>query len=86
MTVTTHARRIERAIILLILDEDHTETWSRAEIEVAMSNIEPLAINDALSYLAADNVLRLDGEQVHASRCARHLDSLGLIYAAGDDA
>jgi len=80
MTVTTHARRIERAIILLVLDEDHAEVWSRAEIEVAMSDIEPLAISDALACLAAEGVLRLDDEQVRASRCARHIDSLELIY------
>jgi hypothetical protein len=86
MTVTTHARRIERTIILLVLDEDHAVIWSRSEIEVGMSDVEPLAISDALAYLAADGVLQLDDEQVHVSRCVRHLDSLGLIYATDDDA
>ena len=44
-----------------------------------MSDIEPLAIGDALSSLAAEGVVILAGEMVEASRCARCIDGIGLI-------
>jgi hypothetical protein len=78
-TTITDPRRIERAIILLVLDGDHAEVWARAEIESELRGRDPLTISDALAHLEAEGVVRLDGEQVRASCCARHIDSLGLI-------
>ncbi|MGH2905111.1 MAG: hypothetical protein ACRDK7_16235 [Solirubrobacteraceae bacterium] len=86
MTSTiTDPCRIERAIVLLVLDDAHAEVWSRAEIEVALRRRDTRAIgntwaiNDALAHLSDEGVVRLEGEQVRASRCVRHIDSLGLI-------
>lgn len=52
-------RLVEKAIVLQLLRDDHDERWSRAELEVEMAPLGPLAISDALARLAADGVLRL---------------------------
>jgi hypothetical protein len=44
-----------------------------------LSDVEPLAISDALTALEAEGVLYTGGEQVWASRCAQYLDELGFI-------
>lgn len=41
--------RVERAIILQFLRDDHEHRWSRAELEVEISNIAALDIGDALA-------------------------------------
>ncbi len=69
----------QRAIILQVLRDDHTETWSRAELESEIYGIEPLAISDALATLEAEGVVNVTGEQVRASRATWHLDTLGMI-------
>jgi hypothetical protein len=71
--------RIERAIILQFLRDDHGERWSRAELEVEISNVEPLDISDALARLDRDGIVQISGESVWASRAVRRLDELGLI-------
>jgi hypothetical protein len=68
----------ERALVLQVLDRPGP--CSRAELEVTLSGVEPLAIGVALEALEAEGVLYIAGEQVQASRCVRHLDRLlGLI-------
>jgi DNA-binding HxlR family transcriptional regulator len=69
----------ERAIILQVLRDDHDERWSRAELEREIYDIEPLALGDALERLCQEGVVHLTGEQVWASRCALHLDALGMV-------
>jgi hypothetical protein len=71
--------RIERAIILQFLRDDHGERWSRAELEVEISNVEPLDISDALARLDQDGIAQISGDSVSASRAVRRLDELGLI-------
>jgi hypothetical protein len=71
--------RAERAVVLQVLRGDHHERWSQAELEQAVSGVEPAAVSEALVRLAADGVVVLDGDRVVASRCARRLDALGLI-------
>lgn len=72
-----HARHTERSLVLMILN--HPERCLRAELEAELHDIDPLAVSDALETLETEGVVILDGEQVSASRCARHLDALGLI-------
>ena len=79
-----HAKRTDltlaqRAIVLQVLRNDHAERWTRVELEQEASDIEPLAVSDALMTLDAEGVVILDGENVEASRCARHLDYLELV-------
>jgi hypothetical protein len=50
-----------------------------AELERELSGIEPLAVDDAIGLLAAEDVVSVGGEIARVSRCARHLDALGLI-------
>lgn len=71
--------RIERAIILQFLRDDHEHRWSRAELEVEISSIEVLDIGDALARLDQDGIVRISGESAWASRAIRRLDDLGLI-------
>ncbi len=70
--------QIERAIILQFLRDDHGDRWSRAELEVEISN-EPLDISDALARLDQDGIVQISGESLSASRAVRRLDELGLI-------
>jgi DNA-binding HxlR family transcriptional regulator len=67
----------ERLLVLQVLEE--REPCLRSELEIALGDVEPLAISDALQALEAEGVVCGSGEQVRASRCARHLDKLGLI-------
>ena len=69
----------QRAVILQVLRSDRDERWARAELESEIYDIEPLAISDALDRLCREGVIHLEGETVLASRCALHLDSLGMV-------
>lgn len=68
----------ERLLVLQVLEQP-ARSRSRAELEVALSDIEPIAINDALSCLEAEDVLFTCGELVWASPCLRHLETLGFV-------
>jgi hypothetical protein len=72
-------RRVERAIVLQTLRDDHDEGWSRAELETELAHTDPLAIGDAITRLEGEGVIELAGETVRASRAAMHLNELGLI-------
>jgi hypothetical protein len=69
----------ERAIVLQVLRDDRDERWSRAELEREIYDIEPLVIRDALERLRQEGVVHLAGDWVWASRCACHLDMLGMV-------
>jgi len=73
------ARIAERAIVLQLLRDDHDKQWSRAELETELDDVEPLALSDAIAALERHDIVVAQGEHVVASRCARHLDELGLI-------
>lgn len=72
-------RRVERAIVLQALRDDHDQGWSRAELEAGLDQADPIAISDALTVLNDEGVIELAGETVRASRAAMHLDKLGMI-------
>jgi hypothetical protein len=69
----------ERAVILQVLRDDHDPRWSRAALEREIYDIQPIEIADALGRLQQEGVVHLSGEQVWASRCALHLDALGMV-------
>jgi DNA-binding HxlR family transcriptional regulator len=69
----------QRAIVLQLLREDHDERWSRAEIERAIPDVDPLTISDALVALRENGAVHLSGELVWPSRCAQHLNELGMV-------
>ena len=70
---------IERAIVLQVLRDDHDERWSRAELDVELQDVERQAVGVALDALRQESVLRISGQLVWASRCARHLSALGMV-------
>jgi hypothetical protein len=67
----------ERLLVLQVLERPGLR--SRCELEIALGDIEPLTASDAFSALEAEGVLHTSGERVWASRCVRHLDTLGFI-------
>ncbi len=66
-------------VVLQVLRSDHELRWSRQEIEHELHDVDPDAIGVALERLAEQGVVHCEGEQVWASPCARHLDTLGFI-------
>jgi hypothetical protein len=73
-------RKVERAIVLQLLRDDHGERWSRTELQAALDNIEPSALAEALERLEQQGVaLAPTADAILASPCARRLDDLELI-------
>ncbi len=72
-------RRVERAVVLQLLRDDHNERWSRAELEAEVNDVEPSVLSSAIADLECQGVVVAQGEHFLASRCARHLDELGLV-------
>jgi len=72
---------IERSLVLAVLDSDHAEIWSRAELEREHFDVEPGGVASALERLCAAGVLGFDGEEVWALPTARYLSGLGMICA-----
>jgi hypothetical protein len=78
-TLESDTRFEQRAVMLQLLRNDHTERWTPKQLQRAISDIEPDVIAEACAALEAAGALwRLD-DYVGASRCARCLDSLDLI-------
>ncbi len=69
----------QRLIVLQVLRGDHDLRWSRQELERELHDVSPVAIGVALERLQAQDVVHLEGEQVWASPCTRHLDDLRFI-------
>jgi hypothetical protein len=70
--------RLERAIVLQLLREDHDPGWAREEL-LAEIGAEAQAFEDALRRLDAEGVVHAAETQLRASRAARRIDELGLI-------
>jgi hypothetical protein len=75
--------RLERAIILQLLREDHAPMWSReqllSELESGRSEVGRELLEETLRRLEQGGVLGVSAEAVWASDAARRLDELGLI-------
>lgn len=71
--------RVQRAVVLQLLRDDHPRAWTRAELEQVLG----VAVKRPLAKLLAEGVVSADdtgdGEELRASWCTRHLDALGLI-------
>jgi len=70
--------RLERAIVLQLLREDHDQRWSWPELGAEIDGGGP-ALEEALRRLGDEGVVCLAGHEAWASRAARRLDELGLI-------
>jgi DNA-binding HxlR family transcriptional regulator len=71
--------KVERALVLQVLSEDHAERWSRVELARAISDCDPSVLDRALARLHSEGVLHQDGSEVWASRAVRVMDQLELI-------
>lgn len=69
----------QRLVVLQLLRDDHEQPWTRAELDKELYDLDPDAITIALERLQEQGVVQVDGEQLSASACARHLDALGFI-------
>jgi hypothetical protein len=69
----------ERAIVLQVLRDDHDERWSLAELEAEAFDVLPSVLSEALGRLRCHGVVVPCGTEVVASRCALHLDALGMV-------
>lgn len=78
-TIHRQTERAEHPIVLLLLDDEHPETWTRAQLNAQLKHIPAPEIDAALTHLQAEDALTIDGEQIAASRCAQHLDRLEPI-------
>jgi DNA-binding HxlR family transcriptional regulator len=73
-------RKVERAIVLQLLRNDHDEQWSRTDLQARLKHIEPAALAHALERLEQQGVVVVrPADAILASPCARHIDALGLI-------
>jgi hypothetical protein len=73
-------RRVERAIVLQLLRDDHDTQWSRTDLQARLNDVEPAALAHALKRLERQGVVLVRAaDAIMASPCARHLDALGLI-------
>jgi DNA-binding HxlR family transcriptional regulator len=70
---------VERAIVLQVLRDDHDERWTRAELAHEIPDFEPAALDEALTRLERDGVLRRVGASMSAAPATRRLDELELI-------
>jgi DNA-binding HxlR family transcriptional regulator len=62
-----------------VLRDDRDERWTRKELKREIYGIKGRAINKALKRLQEEGVVDLDGEYVWPTRCAQHLDELGMV-------
>jgi DNA-binding IclR family transcriptional regulator len=69
----------ERAIVLQVLREDKDPRWTLAELQAEAYDIDPTTLAGALSRLERHGIVVECGEGVVASRCALHLDALGMV-------
>ena len=70
----------ERAIVLQILRSDKEARWTLAELQVQIDDLNPHALNHGLDRLLEEGIVVTCGAMfVLASRCAWHLDMLGMV-------
>jgi predicted transcriptional regulator len=70
--------RLERAIVLQLLRDDHGRRWTRDELKAEL-DAEASAIELALARLATNGVVEVEEAHICASQAARRIDGLGLI-------
>jgi hypothetical protein len=66
-------------VVLQLLRDDHDPKWTCAQLDKELDDLDPDAIAVALECLQEQGVVQVDGEQLVASPCARHIDALGFI-------
>lgn len=75
--VSDAQHRAQRTIALLALE--HDKGIARPTLENELRDLQREEVAEALIQLRDEGVIVLDHGRVRASRCARQLDTLGLI-------
>jgi hypothetical protein len=70
--------RLQRAIVLQLLCDDHPAGWSLQELAAELV-VDEQVLQDAVARLHADGVVCASAAEVQASRAARRLDELELV-------
>jgi hypothetical protein len=63
-TSSDEDRRLERAVVLEILRDDHDMVWSLGDLEHELGGPDTVAIGKAVDRLNADGVLELSGATI----------------------
>lgn len=70
----------QRAIVLQVLRDDTEARWTLAELQAEVDDLNPHALSHALDRLLEEGVVVTCGAMFSlASRCALHLDALGMV-------
>jgi hypothetical protein len=69
----------ERAVVLQVLRDDHEARWTLAELQAEVIDLDPAVLASALSRLGRHGIVVACDKTVLASRCALHLDALGMV-------
>lgn len=70
-------REVERAIVVRLLPRHYER---RSSLQAALEHIEPSRLDGALERLQQHGVVdTLTTDSIRVSRCAQHLDDLGLV-------
>jgi len=72
-------RRVERAIVLQTLRDDHDKRWSQAELAAELDYADPTEIGTALTRLMIAGVIELVGDTIQATPAVAYLNELGMI-------
>jgi hypothetical protein len=64
-------RRVERAVVLQVLRDDHEARWSRTELGDELADVEVSVVDGALASLCRDGILDMaDGVVWASDSCA----------------
>jgi hypothetical protein len=69
----------ERAVVLQILRDDREVRWLLAELEAEAFDVVPSVLWSAVERLEQHGIVVPCGGHMVASRCALHLDALGMV-------
>ncbi len=69
----------ERAVVLQVLRDDHSERWTLEELEQEIGDMPAEIVGEAVRRLGGVGVIVLAEEACKASRAARRIDELELI-------
>lgn len=70
-------RSLERAIVGVLLGEEHDGPWTREHLAARVHADRPV-LDGALDRLQDARIVALDGKHVLPSRCLQRLEGLGL--------
>jgi hypothetical protein len=71
--------KVQRAIVLQLLRDDHDRLWTREELRDEIPDISRHMFDLSIELLEDDACIALEADGLCASTSVRHLDELDLI-------